>query len=229
LEYNGFISTLIERSEDLLLSDSTDDLNVTRLLLVLNTGFALVRDRILSWEDANDPRLRKSNLKKEIKKAGRANLAAPITINDQVFFEKFRRCNDWSYFRVPKKVSSRSLTAHNIVDSLREAEEIHLDGLELDAITRALRNSFAHGGVFPMSSAQAGQRLKPSAKHLHDTRQIDRIYFASKWTVTEDEKQVDRGRIVMEFGTEALRTFWEDWKAMILVDRQALDQLFRAA
>lgn len=228
MEYNGFISTLIERSEQLLLSDQADDLNVTRLLLVLNTGFALVRDRIRYWDDTDDRRLRASNPWKEIQKACKGNLGKPITVNGQVFFEEFRASGDWAYFRVPKEVSSGPLSAHNIVHCLHRDQEIHVDDLKLDAVMWALRNSFAHGGVLPMSPAQAGQRHKSTGTHLHDTRQIDRVYFASKWT--GDSIQDDFGWIVMEFGVDALRAFWEDWKALILVPgRQALDQLDRAA
>lgn len=227
MEYNGFISTLIERSEQLLSSDKTDDLNVTRLLLLLNTGFALVRDRIRYWEDADDRRLRSSNPWKEVQKACKGKLSKPITINEQEFFKEFRASGDWAYFRVPKDASTVPLSAQNIVQRLRNAEEISVDGLKLDEVMRSLRNSFAHGGVLPMSSSQAGNRIN-STRTLHDASQIDRVYFASKWT--GDSIQDDRGWIVMEFGVDALRTFWEDWKALILVPgRQALDQLDRAA
>jgi len=38
------------------------------------------------------------------------------------------------------------------------------------------------------------------------------------------------GWIVMEFGVKALRTFWDDWKAMILVPGPlALNQLDKVA
>ena len=91
LEYNGFISTLIERSEQLLLSDQADDLNVTRLLLVLNTGFVSVLDRIRGWDNSDDGRLRTSNLKKEVKKACDRKFVDPIKVREEVFFESFQR------------------------------------------------------------------------------------------------------------------------------------------
>lgn len=229
LEYNGFISTLIERSEQLLLSDQADDLNVTRLLLVLNTGFALVRDRIRYWDDADDQRLRASNPWNDIKTACKHKLSKPISVNGKIFFEQFRTCGDWAYFSVPKEVSSGPLSAHNIVKCLHQEHEIQADKLKLDAIIWALRNSFAHGGVLPMSTYQAAsERHRSTGVRLHDAHQIDRVYFASKWT--GGTIQDDLGWIVMEFGVVALRAFWEDWKELVLVSgRQAIAQLDQAA
>lgn len=228
MEYDGFISTLIERSEQLLSSDDTDDLNVTRLLLLLNTGFALVHDRIRYWDDADDRRLQSLNPWKKVQKAFKGKLSKPIKINEQEFFKEFRVSGDWAYCRVPKDASTGPLSAHNIVQCIGKSEEIPLDGLKLDDVMRSLRNSFAHGGVLPMSPSQAGQRLKPTRTHLYEHTQIDRVYFASKWTGVSIEDEL--GWIVMEFGVDALRTFWEDWKAVILVPgRKALDQLDRAA
>jgi hypothetical protein len=228
MEYNGFISTLIDRSEQLLPLDRPDDLNVTRLLLILNTGFALVRDRIRYWDDANDGRLRGPNPWRNVQKACKSGLDKPIAMNGQVFFDGFRTSRDWAYLRVSRETTRGQLSAHNVVRCLREAEEIPSDRLKLDAVMWAMRNSFAHGGILPMSPSQAGQRIRPSASQRHDTRHIDRVYFVSKWT--GDSIQDDLGWIVMEFGLAALRTFWEDWKALILVPgRHALDQLDRVA
>jgi hypothetical protein len=227
MEYNGFISTLIERSEQLLSSDDTDDLNVTRLLLLLNTGFALVHDRIRYWDDADDRRLQSLNPWKKVQKAFKGKLSKPIKINEQEFFKEFRVSGDWAYCRVPKDASIGLLSAHNIVQCIGKSEEISLDGLKLDDVMRSLRNSFAHGGVLPMSYSQAGKRIK-STETLHDALQIDRVYFTSKWMGGTPEHEL--GWIVMEFGVDALRNFWEDWKAVILVPgRKALDQLDRAA
>lgn len=228
MEYNGFISTLIDRSEQLLPLDRPDELDVTRLLLVLNTGFALVRDRIRYWDDANDGRLRGASPWKEIQKACKSRLDKPISMNGQVFFDDFRTSQDWAYLRVSREATRGQLSAHNVVQCLREAEDIRSDSLKLDAVMWAMRNSFAHGGILPMSPSQAGQRIRPSASQRHDARHIDRVYFVSKWT--GDSIQDDLGWIVMEFGLPALRTFWEDWKALILVPgRLALDQLDRVA
>jgi hypothetical protein len=228
MEYKGFISTLIERSEMLLPLDRRDDLNVTTLLLLLNTGFALVRDRIRYWDDTDDRRIRVSSPWKDIQKACKTRLGKPITMNGQVFFEDFRASRDWAYFRVPREASRGTLSGDNIVRCLHDTDEVPPIELKLDAVMWALRNSFAHGGVLPMSSSQAGPRRKLLGTHLHDARQIDRVYFVSKWT--GDSPQDDLGWIVMEFGLDALWAFWQDWKALILVPGQhALDQLDRVA
>ena len=228
LEYNGFISTLIERSEQLLLSDQADDLNVTRLLLVLNTGFVSVLDRIRGWDNSDDGRLRTSNLKKEVKKACDRKFVDPIKVREEVFFESFRTCGDWAYFRVPKDQPARVLSALDFVRILRGREAVSPNELSLDAVMQALRNSLAHGGVFPMSYYQAESRLVPSAIQLHGSQQIDRVYFVSRWTANLNSDNL--GWIVMEFGVDALRAFWDDWKALILAPgRQALAELDRVA
>lgn len=232
MEYNGFISTLIERSESLLLSQPDDDWNVTRLLLIMNTGFALVRDRIRYWDDTNDSRLRNPNPWKKVQKACKSKLDKTITVDKDSFFEEFRTCGDWVYLRLPKNKLLGSLSAHNIVQSLEGAEKRPISDLKLDAVVWALRNSFAHGGIIPMSSGQAGQRLhEPKLLKLRPTagsNQIDRVYFVSKWT--GDSIQDDRGWIVMEFGLEALQAFWDDWRSLILASGpRALSHLDRAA
>ena len=228
MEYNGFISTLIERSEQLLFSDQIDGLNVTRLLLVLNTGFALVRDRIRYWEDADDRRMRAVNPWKELKTASGGRLSNPIAINGQIFFDGFRTSKDWTYHRLPKSGSAKQLSAHNIVERIDTGAEIKADELKLDAVIWALRNSFAHGGVLPMSHSQAGPRRGSTGTSLYDTREIDRVYFVSKWMGATEKDEL--GWIVMEFGVKALQAFWDDWKALILVPGQsALNQLDRVA
>lgn len=232
MEYNGFISTLIERSERLLMPGSNDDLNVTRHLLVMNTGFALLRDRIRYWDDSDDKRVRMQNPWKKVRKACKSKLAKPITVEQEQFFEAFRTSRDWVYLRVPKELQQGALSGHNVVGSLKNAEEIPIEDLKLDAVMWALRNSFAHGGILPMSPSQAGPRLSHSAPvrlgHESEPNQIDRVYFVSNWT--GDSIQDARGWIVMEFGLCALTAFWSDWRTLLLASgHQALHQLDRAA
>ncbi len=109
-----------------------------------------------------------------------------------------------------------------------QGEDIKADDLKLDAVIWALRNSFAHGGVLPMSHSQAGPRRASTGTSLYDTREIDRVYFVSKWMGATEKDEL--GWIVMEFGVKALRAFWDDWKAMILVPGpSALNQLDKVA
>ena len=232
MEYNGFISTLIERSERLLMPGAHDDLDVTRYLLVMNTGFSLVRDRIRYWDDSDDRRVKMQNPWKKVQKACKSKLANPVTVDEEQFFEKFRTCNDWVYLRVLKEHQKGALSGHNVVSSLENAEEIPIEDLKLDAVMWALRNSFAHGGILPMSPWQAGQRRCKSDPvrlgRASEPSQIDRVYFVSNWT--GDSIQDVRGWIVMEFGLDALGAFWHDWRALLLASgHQALDKLDRAA
>lgn len=232
MEYNGFISTIIERSERLLMPGAHDDLNVTRHLLVMNTGFALVRDRIRYWDDSDDKRVRLQNPWKKVQKACKSKLANPVTVDGEPFFETFRTCNDWVYLRVHKEQQRGALSGHNVVRSLEHAEETPIEDLKLDTVMWALRNSFAHGGILPMSPNQAGQRrrnLDPiRLSRVNEPSQIDRVYFVSNWT--GENIQDVHGWIVMEFGLNALDAFWNDWRAILLASgHQALHQLDRAA
>lgn len=232
MEYNGFISTLIDRSEMLLMPGEHDDLNVTRLLLVMNTGFALVRDRMRYWDDTGDNRLSTPNPWKWVQKACKSKLGKPVTVEQKQFFEDFRTSRDWVFLRVPKECQHGALSGQNVVQSLKHAEEIPIDELKLDAVIWALRNAFAHGGILPMSPSQAGSRLCKSSRirrsRASEPNQIDRVYFISYWT--GNSAQDVRGWIVMEFGLDALHAFWNDWRTLLLNSgHQALHQLDRVA
>ena len=237
MDYKGFISTLIERSEEILMSDNDDSLDVTRLLLVLNTGFSLVRDRINYWDNADDLKLRSANLKKEVRKACKSDLSKPIKIDGKPFFEEFRACNDWAYLRVCKEeVFDKSLSAKKIGQYLAKAELSSPNDLTLDHVMRALRNSFAHGGVMPMSTEQSEQLgIKPLNFIPSRGKHIDRVYFVSDWTETVPlecghEKHEKVGWVIMEFGLKALGAFWSDWKELILISREeGLNKLDQAA
>ena len=115
---------------------------------------------------------------------------------------------------------------------MKNAEERQIEKLKLDSVIQALRNSFAHGGILPMSPSQAGQerfKSQPSGRDsVGDPNQIDRIYFVSKWT-GEGIKDV-RGWNVLEFGLDALDAFWRDWRNFLLgPGHQVLQQLDQAA
>lgn len=209
-----------------------DDLNVTRYLLVMNTGFALVRDRIRYWDDTDDKRVRAKDPWEKVKNACKRKLANPVIVDEERFFENFQTCNDWVYLQVPKEHLKGRLSGQNVVRSLENAEVKRVEDLKLDAVMRALRNSFAHGGILPMSMSQAGRRhCQPSSFGsilASEKTQIDRVYFVSKWT--GDSIQDVRGWIVMEFGLKALEAFWNDWRALLLASGPiALHQLDQAA
>lgn len=215
MKYDGFISTIIDRSEQLLPVDASEDLQVTRMLLLLNTGFALVWDRMQYWEDHDDARLRRLNPWSAFKKAREHKFATPVTLQSETIFESFRTCGDFSYFKIPKSDAEKRLSARNIVRALQGAEKVRHETRTLDHIMRAMRNSFAHGGILPMSPEQAGDRLQSSVPSPLHREKIDRVYFVSKWT--GDSVRDQRGWIVMEFGLDALQFFWDDWKALLLL------------
>ena len=243
MEYDGFISTIIERSEKLLpinanddLLDANDDLQVTSMLILLNTGFALVWDRIIYWDDddaklrSDDAKLRSSNRWGGLKNKCKKLLKAPVNWRGEMIFERFRTCDDFTYFKIEKNGNSKKLSAHNIVRSLKGVEPKSNDSRTLDLIMRAMRNSFAHGGILPMSRSQAGVDRHHSSvlSRIPRENKIDRVYFVSTWF--DEETRVVKGWIVMEFGLDALRFFWDDWKALLLLPgEKAMRELDKVA
>lgn len=227
MEYDGFISTIIERSEKLLPIKANDDLQVTSMLIFLNTGFALVWDRIIYWDD-EDAKLRSRNPWDKFTKARKkSTFETPIISFGETIFERFRTCDDFTYFKIPKDDKGGKLSAQNIVRSLEGVPPKSNDSRTLDHIMRAMRNSFAHGGILPMSPLQAGDRHHSRAlSRIPRDDKIDRVYFVSEWK----DGSVKKGWIVMEFGLDALRFFWDDWKALLLLPgEKAMRELDKVA
>jgi len=225
MQYDGFISSLIERSETLLTQGANDDLNVTRYLLVMNTGFALVRDRIRYWDNKDDRRVRQNPWGK-IKAAGKMRLSRPVDVDGETFFEEFRKCGDWAYFRVSDESRRVPLSALDVVRSLVHAREVPIERLKLDSVIWPLRNSLAHGGIIPMSPHQASElyRNQGSLSLVNESDfEIDRVYFVSDWT--GDSGKDVLGRIVLKFGLVAMEAFWKDWRKLVLAsgDNALLD------
>lgn len=232
MEYDGFISTIIERSEKLLPINANDDLQVTSMLILLNTGFALVWDRIIYWDDddaklrSDDAKLRSHNRWGGFKNKCKKPLKAPVNWRGEMIFESFRTRDDFTYFKIPNDDKGGKLSAHNIVRSLEKAKPESNDSRTLGHIMRAMRNSFAHGGILPMSPLQAGDRHHSSVPSRIPRDKIDRVYFVSEWK----DDGVKKGWIVMEFGLDALRFFWDDWKALLLLPgEKAMRELDKVA
>jgi len=227
MQYNGFISTIIERSEQLLPIDVNDDLQVTSMLILLNTGFALVWDRMQHWDD-DDARLSSTDPWSGFKKASKYPFKK-LVLRGETIFERFRTCGDFTYFNIEKNGNSKKVSAHNIVRSLKGVLPKSNDSRTLDLIMRAMRNSFAHGGILPMSRSQAGVDRHHSSvlSRIPRENKIDRVYFVSTW---KDKTGVVKGWTVMEFGLDALRFFWDDWKALLLLPgEKAMRELDKVA
>lgn len=80
-----------------------------------------------------------------------------------------------------------------------------------------------------MSRSQAGVDRHHSSvlSRIPRENKIDRVYFVSTW---KDKTGVDKGWIVMEFGLDALRFFWDDWKALLLLPgEKAMRELDKVA
>lgn len=232
MEYNGFISDLIKRSEELLFSEPHDEFSVTRLLLIMNTGFSLVSERIRFWDEANTRKLMDPNPWETLEKVCASKLKETIVIDERQFFENFRCCDDWAYWRFKTGNTNRKFTSMNILKNLDSIKPRPISQLTLSSVVKPLRNSFAHGGILPMSPNQVDALLPEKntvrLRKGNDQHQIDRVYFVSKWTGKSINDHI--GFIVLEFGLAALKAFWDDWRSLLLVsDPRALSQLDRAA
>jgi hypothetical protein len=219
MEYNGFISTLINRSEDILDPRQDDKFEVTRLLLLLNTAFALVFNRINDFDNSPDDSYMRPisrNILKNRLLDRRINLEVRTDFNSSIYFENFMEEINWRFIEVRKDLFIRKkVSARDIAALLDHGAEIDRATLTWYRLLSALRNSFAHGGIFPMSPDQAGYKeisgrgsrifLKPN--------DIDRVYFVSR--LTDGDSNSELGKVLIAFGLDSLRDFWEGWRAFL--------------
>jgi hypothetical protein len=229
VQYEGFIRTIMSRSEMLLDARDGDELNITRLLLLLNTGFALVWERLRYWEEQDPTNDRRRCLGFcDLKASLNANFGQPIDLRGTspgaFVFETFRETGDWAYLTIEPMPVGRRLSTGKFLDRLRQAHVRPANQVKLKELLTAIRNSFAHGGILPMSRDQAScpRFVKPDFSSR--SGEIDRIYFVSR--LTGDTSSDVRGLIVVEFGPLALARFWDDWKQLMLVQpRPIIDSI----
>ena len=191
-------------------------------------------ERIRWWEDGNDAGLKEIASKSKLRKIGQKKIGRPIQDGGKPYFERFQASNGWSYLELAKEHQPLRLSGDNILEVLETAKVRGREDLEFDDFSRALRNSFAHGGVLPKSSRPTGGRTINSGRAVGDSQEIDRVYFVSKWSVTSwdngKEVSVVKGLLILEFSVDALEAFWNDWRDLILgAGSDVLKQIDRVA
>jgi len=181
MQYDGFISAVIRRSEDILQPHQNDEFAVTRLLLLLNTAFALVYERIYRYDNSPDLRFRRVPSSENLDEVRVCKVESEGGDENfmSLYFDTFVRGADWMFCEITD--SRRNVSVHDIERFLGAGRLIDRSDLVWGRILPALRNSFAHGGIFPMSPEQANFRgltgtgrtpfIKPN--------EIDRVYFLS--------------------------------------------------
>lgn len=226
-EYTGFISSLVERSEKVLgvnsnSSDQTSmrDTSVTRLLLLLNAGFSMVWDRIDTVQNNDDPKFKNAFPETFKTRANNTRLSNNLIIGDINFFQRTSKDLTWHVHRVPNfknphdiSILVKELSDKSILPKTKKSNTYK-------ELFISLRNSFAHGGIHPMSPRQTNdiafiERLKLQNPKSAKESEIYKVFFVSKWGEYNNAK----GHTIIEFPIAALMNFWHDWREVILSNK----------
>ena len=213
-EYTGFISSLIERSERVLniqknnpprkfLRHLEKETDVTRLLLILNSGFSMIWERLVSvdGEQIRDSSyMDMEDFKIQIDKN---NLSEPLIINKKYFFETIIDDPLWKIYKY--KGFEERHNIYKLIGRIDKIEPIKRAEIPYRSFFTSLRHSFAHGGIHPLSPRQIGDG---------SSSEISKVYFVSKWT----KKQNPEGFKICEFPVTSLYKFWSDWKKLLNSD-----------
>lgn len=234
VEYVGFISDVINRSERILSVGQDKNYDATALLMLMISGFALPYERLSNWKET-DPGLHPENTLNRIKK-----LAEKITAEsaDDPLREHFSRTNLSTWRRyvlmkdgvLPKDFRSEALP--RIVDKSLEDDR----NWSVKDLMRMMRNALAHGGIHPLSPRQVRSCGNSDAS---DSRvvsgaddQIDRIFLVSKVDRKKDDpEKKDIGIYIIDVPLPELKNFWYDWKSILLdqIGDEGVATLARAA
>lgn len=230
MEYDGFIHSIINRGDEIIYPEKSSfrpkDRKVTRLLLILQTGFALVYERISFVEKENEDLNinyksdfehlninSKTDLFKKIKKQ---NIDQPLLLRDQIYFEDFVSKTQWTQFLV----KTEDVRRHKISELIKQIGEHNIVKKEETSyydLMQCMRNSLAHGGVHPLSPRLSLNRANEFGS-LDSDSLLDRVYLVSDKREKDEitGKNQITGKYVLEMSTDSLEKFWRDWKNLIL-------------
>ena len=153
------------------------------------------------------------------------NLSKHLIINKEAFFKRMYKDHSWKKYKY--KLNDDEIRTDKIEHDIKELiEMISLEQIEPEkrenipysSLFRSLRNSFAHGGIHPLSPEQIGdeelkKKIKLKNPKIPTVNQICRVYFVSKWL----KRNVLTGYNIFEFSVDTLYNFWSDWRELLML------------
>lgn len=214
----GFITSIIERSEKILIDERYD---VTRLLLLLSFGFGMVFERLKFQDAPLEASIPHHVLHRKFEdKLGNSFCDRSLSLNNGAYFEHFCKSDEWEFRRV--RYHKRRYDIKDLLEPINSGEKVEKLDLKYSELMRCLRNSLAHGGIHPLSPRQSCRLhvLPPfSFKKLGtgSNENIDKVIFVSKWKEKDEDtsKEITMGFNTIIFSVEALHLFWKDWRNLL--------------
>ena len=209
----GFISSIIERSDQILRRNQYD---VTRLLLLLSVGYGMVLERLKFHSSDTEQNVSNSVVHSKFeKKLSKYTCEKNLTLGSQDYFENFIDNEEWHMFSIAGY--TRKYSIDELWSSLDACQKINRSELKFSTLFSCVRNSLAHGGVHPLSPRQSNSHLSsrfvPISRGVGSQEKIDKIIFVSKNTDAENNAI---GFIVMVMSVEAAHSFWQDWRSLLM-------------
>lgn len=224
--YSGFIGDLVERTQKLLKSNRSveDKLEVTRHIILLTVGFSLAYERLKFLKSDDLLGTEKLRQKLGTDQHGRIDFSNV----DKDHFSDFFACAGWKLFRLerkpppgedPNKMEAIAIRyeINDIITELVAATPIEPEQVIIQEMFEIIRNSFAHGGVHPISRGQIDD-----SQRGRDNDNISQVYLVSKWKEEIPKskgKGIKYGFIglnVLELRPGDLSAFWDDWRKLVL-------------
>ena len=217
VEYSGgFISCIINRGDHIL---DKKRYNVTRLLMLLNCGFAMVWERMKFQElDDEEDLSNEAKIRKFREKFSNCKCDVSLNIKDKLFFTNFSKNPDWNYIEIKLNEQKRRYDINEVLLAMNEGEVIKRSNLKYSQLIRSLRNSLGHGGIHPLSPQQSSNfKMKTFSEkrlHEHSRETIDKVFFVSK--TGKETAHNSKGLTIIVMSVDAVHLFWEDWRDLLL-------------
>jgi hypothetical protein len=210
---SGFISSIIDRSDQILNRDRYD---VTRLLMLLSVGYAMVWERLKFYSNDKEQNVSESvKGNKFEKKLGKSICDGPLRLGSFQYFETFCKSDEWKFYEVLDYQYKYAI--EDLLDALGSEQIIERSELKYSTLMRCLRNSLAHGGVHPLSPRQSKSNIFDEFTSFKlgvgSSEKINKIVFVAKKT---DHQNNAIGFQIIVMSVNAAYYFWQDWRALLI-------------